>query len=33
MTPAYSVREQRGWYLYDWANSTYATSVLLVFLG
>jgi UMF1 family MFS transporter len=31
--PQYSVREQRGWYLYDWANSTYATSVLLVFLG
>ncbi len=30
---AYSKREQRGWYLYDWANSTYATSVLLVFLG
>ena len=29
----YSKREQRGWYLYDWANSTYATSVLLVFLG
>ena len=34
MNPAnYSVREQRGWYLYDWANSPYATSVLLVFLG
>ncbi len=36
MTPhsiEYSKREQRGWYLYDWANSTYATSVLLVFLG
>ena len=31
--PAYSVREQRGWYLYDWANSPYFTSVLLVFLG
>jgi UMF1 family MFS transporter len=31
--PEYSKREQRGWYLYDWANSTYATSVLLVFLG
>jgi UMF1 family MFS transporter len=29
----YSVREQRGWYLYDWANSPYFTSVLLVFLG
>ena len=29
----YSVREQRGWYLYDWANSPYFTSVLAVFLG
>lgn len=29
----YSAREQRGWYLYDWANSPYFTSVLLVFLG
>src|SRR4029077_3252485 len=33
MSTEYSLREQRGWYLYDWANSTYATSVLLVFLG
>jgi UMF1 family MFS transporter len=33
MTAEYSVREQRGWYLYDWANSPYFTSVLLVFLG
>jgi UMF1 family MFS transporter len=32
-TTEYSVREQRGWYLYDWANSPYFTSVLLVFLG
>jgi UMF1 family MFS transporter len=32
-SPEYSVREQRGWYLYDWANSPYFTSVLLVFLG
>jgi UMF1 family MFS transporter len=31
--PEYSVREQRGWYLYDWANSPYFTSVLVVFLG
>jgi MFS transporter, UMF1 family len=31
--PQYSVREQRGWYLYDWANSPFATSVLLVFFG
>ena len=29
----YSKHEQRGWYLYDWANSPYFTSVLLVFLG
>jgi len=29
----YSAREQRGWYLYDWANSPYFTSVLAVFLG
>jgi len=33
MTNGYSIREQRGWYLYDWANSPYFTSVLLVFLG
>ena len=32
-SPQYSVREQRGWYLYDWANSPYFTSVLAVFLG
>jgi UMF1 family MFS transporter len=32
-SPEYSVREQRGWYLYDWANSPYFTSVLAVFLG
>ena len=33
MTTEYSAREQRGWYLYDWANSPFFTSVLLVFLG
>jgi UMF1 family MFS transporter len=33
MTTGYSVREQRGWYLYDWANSPYFTTVLAVFLG
>src|SRR5678816_1576097 len=32
-TTDYSLREQRGWYLYDWANSPYFTSVLAVFLG
>lgn len=26
-------RQQRGWYVYDWACSVYATSVLTVFLG
>ncbi|MFH8491571.1 MFS transporter [Streptomyces longisporoflavus] len=26
-------REQRGWYMYDWACSVYSTSVLTVFLG
>ena len=26
-------REQRGWYVYDWANSAYATTVIAVFLG
>lgn len=26
-------REQRAWYVYDWANSAFATSVLTVFLG
>jgi UMF1 family MFS transporter len=26
-------REQFGWYLYDWANSAFATTVIAVFLG
>ena len=26
-------REQRGWYFYDWANSTFSTTVVTVFLG
>ena len=25
--------EQRGWYFYDWANSTFSTTVVTVFLG
>lgn len=29
----YSVREQRGWYLYDFANSAFASTVLTLFLG
>lgn len=30
---AYSAREQRGWYLYDWANSAFATTAIALFLG
>ena len=26
-------REQRGWYVYDWASSTFSTTVVSVFLG
>jgi MFS transporter, UMF1 family len=29
----YSAREQRGWYLYDFANSAFSTTVVTVFLG
>src|SRR3954462_4718240 len=29
----YSRREQVGWYFYDWANSTFSTTVAVVFLG
>jgi MFS transporter, UMF1 family len=29
----YSKREQRGWYMYDFANSTFASTVLTLFLG
>jgi UMF1 family MFS transporter len=28
-----SDREKRGWYLYDWANSAFATTVVALFLG
>lgn len=28
-----SARERRGWYLYDWANSAYYTTVVTLFLG
>ncbi|MFD3535028.1 MFS transporter [Streptomyces sp. NPDC058664] len=31
--PAERLREQRGWYFYDFACSVYSTSVLTVFLG
>jgi UMF1 family MFS transporter len=29
----YSVREQRGWYIYDWANSAFVTTGVALFLG
>src|SRR5258708_35296723 len=29
----YSVREQRGWYLYDFANSAFSTTVVTLFFG
>lgn len=29
----YSLREQRGWYFYDFANSAFASTVLTLFLG
>ena len=32
MTP-YSPREQRGWYMYDFANSAFSTTVVTLFLG
>jgi len=31
--PGYSVREQRAWYVYDWANSAFYTTVVAVLLG
>ena len=32
-SPAARRREQRGWYLYDWANSAFYTTIISVFLG
>ena len=32
MSPS-SAREKRGWYLYDWANSAFAVTVITLFLG
>src|SRR5437764_14102373 len=29
----YSSKEQRGWYLYDFANSAFSTTVVTLFLG
>ena len=31
--PLDNTREQRGWYMYDWANSAYSSTVLTLFLG
>jgi len=31
--PDYSAREQRGWYMYDFANSAFSTTVVTLFLG
>ncbi|MES0832976.1 MFS transporter [Nocardiopsis tropica] len=31
--PVQRRREQRGWYLYDWANSVFITSVVTVLIG
>lgn len=32
-SPAARKREQRAWYVYDWANSAFYTTVITVFLG
>lgn len=29
----YSLKEQRGWYAYDWANSVFSTTVVTLFFG
>ena len=29
----YSLKEQRGWYMYDFANSAFSTTVITLFLG
>jgi UMF1 family MFS transporter len=33
VTPAQRVREQRAWYVYDWANSAYVTTTATVLFG
>src|SRR3974377_1031378 len=33
MGMAYSKSEQRGWYMYDFANSAFSTTVVTLFLG
>jgi UMF1 family MFS transporter len=32
-TNDYSVKEQRSWYVYDWANSVFSTTVVTLFFG
>ncbi|WP_089154037.1 MFS transporter [Micromonospora sp. NBS 11-29] len=32
-TPGSTRRERTGWYIYDWANSAFQTTVITVFLG
>jgi UMF1 family MFS transporter len=32
-TPESSAQERRAWYLYDWANSAFSTTVVALFLG
>ena len=31
--PATRIRQRRAWYVYDWANSVFSTTVVTVFLG
>ena len=31
--PTASVSERRAWYMYDWANSAFSTTVVTLFLG
>ena len=31
--PQYSLKEQRGWYFYDWANSVFSVTVVTLFFG
>jgi MFS-type transporter involved in bile tolerance (Atg22 family) len=33
MTPHHSSSEQRGWYMYDFAQSAFSTTVITLFLG
>jgi UMF1 family MFS transporter len=33
LSPGAGARERAGWYVYDWANSAFSTTVVTVFLG